>query len=272
MLAAMADPLRNLRVLITGATSGIGELLVPLLAARGATVLVHGRDPLKAGQIAAAAQGATQPFIAPLDSLASVAQLAREVVAAGPLDVLVNNAGIGFGSDRNQRELSADGFELRFAVNYLAPFLLTELLTGHGLPSRAVINVASAGQAALDHDDLMNERSYDGVLAYRRSKLALISDTFQRAAHDSKRAYLSLHPGTFLATKMVREANIAPQGSAESGAAVVLFVIEQALSGKTGQYFDRHSAAPADPSASDAAQQTRLREAALRLTAPFRQR
>jgi NAD(P)-dependent dehydrogenase (short-subunit alcohol dehydrogenase family) len=65
-------------------------------------------------------------FATDLASLAEVSRLANEIAAAGPLDVLVNNAGVGFGGDRIRRELSRDGFELRFALNYLAPFLLTE--------------------------------------------------------------------------------------------------------------------------------------------------
>lgn len=266
----MPDALRGLRVLVTGATSGVGELLVQKLAQRGASVLVHGRDAARVREVTAAllaAGGTAQAFVADLGSLSQVKQLASAVGAAGRLDVLVNNAGVGFGRDPKKRETSADGFELRFAVNFLAPFLLTELLVAHGSPSRAVVNVASAGQAPLDRDDLLSDSKYDGVLAYRRSKLALIMDTFQRAAADASRAYLALHPGTFLATKMVREANITPQGSAESGAEAVLHVIERALRGESGRYFDRDAPAAADPSASEPETRAWLRAEALRLTA-----
>ena len=155
-------------------------------------------------------------------------------------------------------------------MNYLAPFLLTELLGVQGSPKRAVLNVASAGQAPLDRADLMSERNYDGVLAYRRSKLALISDTFQRAADGGPRAYVTLHPGTFMATKMVREANITPQDSVASGVQAVLHVLEAALAGQTGRYYERQSPTEPDAMASDAAEQAWLREQALRFTAPFR--
>jgi NAD(P)-dependent dehydrogenase (short-subunit alcohol dehydrogenase family) len=269
----MSDVIQGLRILVTGATSGVGEALVQQLAQRGASVLVHGRDPVRVHEVRTrllAAGGKAEAFVANLASLAEVGKLANELSAAGGLDVLVNNAGVGFGQNRALRELSADGFELRLAVNYLAPFLLTELLTLRNLPARAVVNVASAGQAALDHSDLMSERGYEGVLAYRRSKLALIADTFQRALRDRERAYLALHPGTFLATKMVREANITPRGSAESGAQAVLGVLERGLAGQSGAYFDRDSPAEADPSASDPDEQAWLRGEALRLTAPFR--
>src|SRR4051812_195217 len=227
----MPETIRGLRILVTGATSGVGEALVGQLAAHGASVLVHGRDAVRVREVTAgllAAGGSAQAFVADFASLSQVRQLATSVNAAGRLDVLVNNAGVGFGQDVRKRETSGDGFELRFAVNFLAPFLLTELLVTRSSISRAVVNVASAGQASLARDDLMSDSKYDGVLAYRRSKLALIVDTFQRAAADPSRAYLALHPGTFLATKMVREAGITPQGSATSGAEAVFGVIARA--------------------------------------------
>jgi len=268
----MADALRGLRILVSGATGGVGEALATRLVERGAEVLIHGRDP---SSLAALGEHLRIPrerqFVADLSSLVQVSQLARAVAAAGSLDALVNNAGVGFGRDRSQREVSAEGFELRFAVNYLAPFVLTESLVARGLPQRAVVNVASAGQAPLDRDDLMSERNYDGVVAYRRSKLALIADTFERASRDTTRSYLALHPGTFLATKMVREAGIAPQGTAESGGRAVLSVIERALAGETGRYFDGDQVAEADASASRPELQAWLRQRALQLSVPSRE-
>ena len=124
----MADALRGLHILVTGATGGVGEALTAELVARGAHVLIHGRDE---SSLAALGDRLRIPnerrFLADLAALARVSELARAVAAGGALDVLVNNAGVGFGRDRKQREVSADGFELRFAVNFLAPFLLTEL-------------------------------------------------------------------------------------------------------------------------------------------------
>src|SRR3989441_12759702 len=99
------------------------------------------------------------------------------------LDVLVNNAGIGGGGRHGRRETSADGHELRFAVNYLAPFLLTNLLLPllrRSAPAR-IVNVASVGQAPIDFDDVMLQRRYDGFTAYRQSKLAQIMFTFELA-------------------------------------------------------------------------------------------
>ena len=111
----------------------------------------------------------------------------------------------------------------------------------------------------------MSERNYDGVLAYRRAKLALISDTLERAARDPARAYVALHPGTFLDTKMVHEAGIAPRGTAEEGGLAVLSAIEQALLGVSGAYFDRTNPAHAEPDAYDVHAQERLRARTLGL-------
>ena len=258
----------NVSVLLTGATGGIGRATAEALARRGAKVLVHGRTAAKVetavgalGALGAAADG----FVADLSSLAETAQLARAVADRVPdLDVLVNNAGVGFGADRGLRERSRDGFELRLAVNYLAPFVLTATLLEAGLPRRAVINVASAGQEALDFDDLMSEHRYEGVRAYRRSKLALVMWTFDLAREHPDRQFHALHPGTFLDTGMVRESGIAPRGPASQGAESIQAVLDAALAGGvSGRYFDEGSPARADAQAYDAAARHRLRAATL---------
>ena len=149
-------------------------------------MLVHGRDRARGEAVAEEVRrrgGSATFYAADLSSLAAVRDLA-EVVGRDHdhLDVLVNNAGIGFG--RGRREVSADGFELRFAVNYLAGFLLTRLLLprlGGEKPSR-IVNVASIGQQAIDFSDVMLERGYSGVSAYRQSKLAQIMFTIDLAA------------------------------------------------------------------------------------------
>jgi NAD(P)-dependent dehydrogenase (short-subunit alcohol dehydrogenase family) len=192
-------------------------------------------------------------------------QVAHEIVEHAPdLDVLINNAGVGFGRGRRLRERSRDGFELRFAVNYLAPFLLSTTLLEAALPRRAVINVASIGQEALDFDDLMFERGYEGVRAYRRSKLALVMLTFDLARDHLDRQIHALHPGTLLDTGMVRESGIAPQGPASRSAESILAVLDLALGGgASGRYFDEGQPARADPQAYDTAARSRLRQATL---------
>jgi NAD(P)-dependent dehydrogenase (short-subunit alcohol dehydrogenase family) len=273
MPSRMTTMPKGLTIAITGATSGVGEALARQLITADVRLVIHGRDARKLeafkGELDAAAKGKVQALVADLSSLADVARLAHELSRITTLDVLVNNAGVGFGANRSLREISRDGHELRLAVNYLAPFLLTELLTRAGLPKRAVVNVASAGQAPLDESDLESERDYDGVLAYRRSKLALILDTFERARRDRERTYVALHPGTFLATKMVHQAKIPPQRTAEEGAAAVRAVMERALQGETGRYYDRERPARAESDAYVEALQNRLRDRTLGIVAPY---
>jgi NAD(P)-dependent dehydrogenase (short-subunit alcohol dehydrogenase family) len=162
-------------VLITGSTDGVGRYVAERLAAQGWRVIVHGRDRTRdeAAVAQITSQGGEARFLAAdLASLAGVRSLADAVQRNGDgLDALVNNAGSGA-----KRELSADGFELRFAVNYLAGFLLTRLM----LPmlasrkSACIVNVSSAGQQAIDFSDVMLTRGYSGVRAYCQSKLAQI--------------------------------------------------------------------------------------------------
>jgi NAD(P)-dependent dehydrogenase (short-subunit alcohol dehydrogenase family) len=161
--------------------------------------------------------------------------------------------------------VSEDGHELRFAVNYLAPFLLTRLLRpllARSAPAR-IVNVASAGQAPLDFDDLMLERGWSGVEAYCRSKLALVMFTFD-LADDLRASEVTancLHPGTYMPTNMVREAGVTPIDSVESGVeATRRLVIDPSLEGVTGRYFERKEEARAHPQAYDPEARRRLRE------------
>jgi NAD(P)-dependent dehydrogenase (short-subunit alcohol dehydrogenase family) len=273
----MTDVLRDLVVLVTGATDGIGLATVRMLTAEGAGVLVHGRDRAKVGNVVRElreAGGQAEGFVADLASLEQTAGLAREVAERAPrLDVLINNAGIGAGPPTGGRELSRDGYELRFAVNYLAPYLLTRQLLGYGRPSRAIVNVASAGQAAIDFRDPMLASGYDGWRAYRQSKLALIMLTFDLAEEFPEIACNALHPGTFLDTKMVRESEVSPRGSASAGASAVVELLKESLaSGVSGRYYD--GGRPTRPlrQAEDPAVRQRLRILSEQLTqSPLRQ-
>jgi NAD(P)-dependent dehydrogenase (short-subunit alcohol dehydrogenase family) len=161
-------------ILITGATDGLGRALAGRLAADGERLILHGRDPGRLAQVGdevaeAGAEPPVRTVVADLADLAQVRRVAEEVrESTDRLDVLVSNAGIGSGDpDGRERRTSADGYELRFAVNFLAGFLLTlELLPllRASAPAR-VVNVASLGQHPLDFDDLMLERGYDGSRA-----------------------------------------------------------------------------------------------------------
>ena len=215
-----------------------------------------------------AAGGTADGLVADLASLAQVAELADR--NTGPLDVLINNAGVGFGADRRLRETSHEGFELRLAVNYLAPFVLTRRLLARGLPTRAVVNVASIGQQALDLDDLQTTHGYDGVRAYCRSKLALIMFTLDLAQERPELACNALHPGTYLDTGMVRDAGLTPLGPASEGADSILHVLGAALAQQTtGAYFDQQRVARADRQAYDVNVRNALRARTVELVRPF---
>jgi NAD(P)-dependent dehydrogenase (short-subunit alcohol dehydrogenase family) len=270
----MANSVEGKSILVTGATSGIGYLAAEALLGAGARLYVHGRDPDKvAGTVRAlSAKGeCVRGFVADLGTLAQTSALGRQIQEEVPaLDVLINNAAVGFGADRTRRELSRDGYELRFAVNYLAPFLLTEQLLSGGCPTRAVVNVASIGQEALDFDDLMLEHNYEGTSAYRRSKLALVAWTFDLAERHPDLVAHALHPGTLLDTNMVREGGIAPRGPASRGAVVISHVVERALEQKeSGLYFDELTPTRAKAPAYDADVRACLRRVSLELTRPF---
>jgi len=181
---------KNQVFLITGATDGIGRGTARELARMSATVLLHGRD---AGRLSATRDEIArstgnkrlETYRADFASLAEVRRLADEVRNRHDrLDVLINNAGIGAGFRKNQRRAtSADGYELRFQVNHLAPFLFSHLLLPllyRATPAR-IVNVASAAQAPIDFDDVMLERGYDGFRAYSQSKLAMVMATFELA-------------------------------------------------------------------------------------------
>lgn len=265
-------PIDQQTILVTGSTDGLGRALARELAGRGATVLLHGRDSAKGEAALREVREATGNervafYLADLGSLADVRGLAETVRAEQErLDVLVNNAGIGTGGRaRAERELSADGYELRFAVMYLAPYLLSSLLEPllvRSAPSR-IVNVASAGQLPIDFDDVMLERSYSGTQAYCQSKTALVMLTFDLASElaDRSVAVNCLHPGTYMPTKMVLEAGVTPVDSLESGIEATLrLAADPALDGVTGTYFDRFREARAISQAYDADARRSLRE------------
>ena len=154
--------------LVTGSTDGVGRLVARKLGQAGGRVLVHGRDAERGARAIAeieASGGAASFLAADLSSLEEVHRLASAVQATvGQLDILSNNAGIG---TAGPRQTSAEGFELRFTVNYLAGFLLTLLLlpsVKNSAPAR-IVNVSSAGQQPIDFDDVMLTGGYSGARA-----------------------------------------------------------------------------------------------------------
>jgi NAD(P)-dependent dehydrogenase (short-subunit alcohol dehydrogenase family) len=259
-------------VLVTGATDGLGRALATRLAGDGVTVLAHARSEERGREALGDlldGPGDVRLVVGDLASLAEVRALADQV--PDRLDALVNNAGIGtsWPGDGARME-SADGYELRFAVNYLAGFLLAALLRGRlvaSAPAR-IVNVASAGQMAIDFDDVMLEDGYDGVRAYCQSKLAQIMHAFDLAEElrDDGVTVTALHPGTYMPTKIVQHAGVTPATPLEEGVeATWRLVADPALDGVSGSYFNGTREARAEAQAYDADARRRLRELSERL-------
>jgi len=261
--------------LVTGATDGVGRVVAKRLAQQGWRVLVHGRNRERGESLAREieqAGGSTTFIAADLASLAEVQRLADEVrKTTDRLHLLINNAGIGTAGNAPGRQTSADGHELRFAVNYLAGFLLARLLLPllkASAPSR-IVNVASAGQQAIDFSDVMLTRHYSGVAAYCQSKLAQIMFTID-LAHELEGSGVianALHPSTYMNTTMVRQAGVSPMSRVEDGAEAILqLAVSPALDGRSGLYFNVMREARANAQAYDAEARARLRALSQKLT------
>src|SRR5215216_1625332 len=259
--------------LVTGATDGVGRVVAKALGKDGWRVLAHGRDRQRGGALVKEIEqaGGKATFLAAdLASLAEVRRLAGEVrKATDRLELMINNAGIGTAG--GERQTSADGHELRFAVNYLAGFLLTyELLPliKTSAPAR-IVNVSSAGQQAIDFSDVMLARQYSGIAAYCQSKLAQILFTVDLAQELSGSGVIvnALHPSTYMNTTMVRRAGVSPTSKVETGAEAILqLAVSPAIEGKSGLYFNVMNEARANPQAYDAEARRKLRALSLELT------
>lgn len=271
------NDLADKTIMVTGSTSGMGKYIAVELARRGAMLLLHGREDTKLARVVAEIRAKTSSerlrvYTANFLSLRQVDEMASHILREEPrLDVLINNAGIGTGSPLSKREVSEDGYESRFAVNYLAPFLLTRRLLPllkKSAPAR-VVNVASAGQQPIDFSDVMLERHFGKMRAYMQSKLAMIMMTFDMAAEldDTGVTVNALHPATFMNTKMVREALIPPINSVRAGAEpTIRLAVASEVEGVTGEYFDGTRQARANPQAYDQEARRRLKVLSEQLT------
>jgi NAD(P)-dependent dehydrogenase (short-subunit alcohol dehydrogenase family) len=263
-------------VLITGSTDGVGRYVAAQLAASGAQVLIHGRDKQRAKTLIEEIEraGGSEPIFyqADLSSLADVRRLAEAVLADHTrLDVFISNAGIGSQNEGPARQTSQDGYELRFAVNYLSGFLLAHLLLPllkAAVPSR-IVNVASLGQHPIDFDDVMITKGYSGSRAYAQSKLSQIMFTIDLSEQLEGTGVTvnSLHPATYMNTTMVRAGGTRPISTVEQGGAAILHLATgDDVAGKSGLFFNGMNEAQANPQAYDEAARQRLRALSLELT------
>ncbi|KAB8308981.1 SDR family NAD(P)-dependent oxidoreductase [Rouxiella chamberiensis] len=262
-------------ILITGSTDGVGRKVAERLAVSGNKILIHGRNHQRGEDVVQFIrnQGGDATFYhADFSSLDGVRQLAAEVRQEhSKLDVLINNAGIGVSGNWPGRTESVDGFELRFAVNYLASFLLTRLLLPalFSAENARIVNVSSAGQQEIDFENIMLTHHYSGERAYCQSKLALILFTCDLALElgNSNIAVNALHPATYMNTSMVKNDGMPALSSVEEGAdAILQLAISSSTEGQTGLYFDRFLPGHPHRQAFDMGARTALRATSFVLT------
>jgi NAD(P)-dependent dehydrogenase (short-subunit alcohol dehydrogenase family) len=246
-------------VLVTGSTDGIGQWTAQELARKGARVLVHGRSREKAERACEQIRQATgstrvEPVLADLSEMEAVRGLARQVEErTDVLHALVHNAGVFM----HERRLTPDGFETTFAVNHLAPFLLTHLLKPlleKGAPSRVVVVASIAHQRGrIDFDNLQGERGFSGYGAYAASKLAnvLYAEELAERWAPLRITANSLHPGV-ISTKLLKEGFGSTGDTVEEGARTSVYLASSPeVEGVSGRYFVKCREAPTVPQAVD---------------------
>ncbi len=261
-------------VLVTGSTDGLGREVALRLAATGAHLIIHGRNAERGAavvkEIQAMGKGGARFYPADFASLAAVEELARAVRRDyDRLNILINNAGIWLTGDR--RQLSADGHEMHFAVNYLAGYRLTRLLLPlleAGAPSR-IVNVASGSQQRLDFNDLMLARNYSDMRGYATSKLAQVMFTIDLARELEGRrvSVYALHPATLMPTTMVQNHGVAPASTLAEGAVGVIHLVTAPGLANGGYFVDQRPAQP-NAQAMEAPARAQLRRVSETLTAP----
>ena len=195
-------------ILLTGATDGLGAAAAALMVSQGHHLLVHGRDKARLAQLqdtlaaSAAPEAKIEPILCDLSSLADVQAMADDLQKKDyQIDVIINNAGVLKAADT----ITSEGFELRFVVNSIAPYLLVKKLLGQLKGKGRIVNLSSAAQNPLEASEISQAGSYSDMGAYAKSKLAITAWT--KALSDSYPDYVfvSVNPGSLLGTKMVKE-------------------------------------------------------------------
>lgn len=235
-------------VLITGSTDGIGLETARLMLSLGHRVLVHGRNPAKLDRVVAELDGGgrVEGYAADLTSIAQVDALAAAVTERHErLDALINNAGVFVVPDRR----TADGLDVRFVVNTVAPYRLTRRLLPLLGPAGRIVNLSSAAQAPVDLEVMAGRGELSDGEAYAQSKLALTmwSAALARSLPEGP-VVVAVNPGSKLATKMVKEAYGIAGADIRTGADVLRrAALEDEFAGASGRYFDNDAGRFADP-------------------------
>ena len=277
----MMQSLKGKTVLITGATDGLGKEVAKRVAAAGADLILHGRNQTKGEQLVQEIKAGSNTnnvvyYNADFASLQEVKQFSDDVLANhSVLHVLINNAAVGGGPrDASGRQLSKDGYELRFAVNHLAHCLLTQNLLPllkASAPSR-IVNISSIGQSPLQFDDIQLEKRYESFDAYCKSKLAQILYGFELAENlkGSGVTVNSLHPATLMNTNMVHQFFGRTSTNVEEGADAVMHVaFSEETKDVSGVYFNQRKPARAIAQAYDERARKKLWELSSQLTKAY---
>ncbi|CAM2070796.1 SDR family NAD(P)-dependent oxidoreductase [Sulfidibacter corallicola] len=245
-------------ILITGSTDGIGLETAKMLAPMGHHLLLHGRNRAKlekAEQTLAArpGNGRVESYAADLSRLDEVEALAKAVAETHPkLDVLINNAGVY----NAPVPITDDGLDVRFAVNTIAPYLLTQRLLPLLDRSGRVVNLSSAAQSPVDPDALAGKTRLSTGAAYAQSKLALTMWSREMAEYlaDGGPAIIAVNPGSMLGSKMVQQAFGVAGGDIRIGGDILCkAALDDSFAAASGQYFDNDKGvfAPPHPDALD---------------------
>jgi NAD(P)-dependent dehydrogenase (short-subunit alcohol dehydrogenase family) len=241
-------------ILITGATDGIGLATAKMLAAKGHHLLIHGRNSGKLNNVvqmlsALPNAGEIESYVADLSIMSEVAALGKAIIEQhNKLDVLINNAGV-FKVDN---KTTAEGLDVRFVVNTIAPYLLTKSLMALLGSAGRVINLSSAAQAPVSIKALLGEIELPDMQAYAQSKLAITmwTRTLGVSLKDTGPVMIAVNPGSMLGSKMVQEGFGVPGGDLNIGAEILTRVaLEDEFSKANGKYFDNDSGQFAMPHA-----------------------
>lgn len=241
-------------VFITGSTGGIGLETAYLIAKQGHQVIIHGRSQEKIQYAQKYITDNTQhtsvnSYCADISDVNAIKELAASLIEQHTIDVLINNAGVY----KTAHTKTADGLDMRFMVNTIAPYLLTKQLLPSLPDSARIINLASAAQAPVDYSALMGQKELkDDMSAYAQSKLALIMWSFHMAKtlKDQGPSIMAINPGSLLASKMVKEGFGVEGHDLSIGAKVLMkAAFSDEFSNASGQYFDNDQQCFATPNA-----------------------